>query len=66
MACSRSAEVPSRSICLSEWMVMRMALMFQRASLNLTHRKNAVAYINRLSGQSHEHSIACDKFKDSR
>lgn len=31
-----------------------------------THRKNALAYINRLSGQSHEHAIACDKFKEAR
>lgn len=31
-----------------------------------THRKNAVAYVNRLSGQSHELSIGCDKFKEAR
>lgn len=31
-----------------------------------THRQNAVAYVNRLSGQSHDHVIACDKFKESR
>ena len=30
------------------------------------HRKNALAYINRLSGQSLEHAIACDKFKESK
>jgi len=31
-----------------------------------THRKNAVAYIERLSGLSLEHAIACDKFKEAR
>jgi len=31
-----------------------------------THRKNALAYINRLSGLMHEHAIACDKFKESK
>lgn len=31
-----------------------------------THRKNAVAYVSRLSGLAHEHVIACDKFKESR
>jgi hypothetical protein len=31
-----------------------------------THRKNAVAYVNRLSGQTHDHVIACDKFKEAR
>lgn len=31
-----------------------------------THRKNALAYVNRLIGQTHEHAIACDKFKEAR
>ncbi len=31
-----------------------------------THRKNALAYVNRLIGQAHDHVIACDKFKESR
>jgi hypothetical protein len=31
-----------------------------------THRKNALAYVERLTGQSHELSIACDKYKEAR
>lgn len=31
-----------------------------------THRKNAVAYVERLSGVTHELSLACDKYKESR
>lgn len=31
-----------------------------------THRKNAVAYITRLSGHSHELSMGADKFKEVR
>jgi hypothetical protein len=30
------------------------------------HKKNAIAYVNRLSGLSHEYVIACDKFKEAR
>lgn len=30
------------------------------------HKKNAVAYVNRLSGSSSDYVIACDKFKESR
>jgi hypothetical protein len=29
-------------------------------------KKNALAYVNRLSGVSHDYSIACDKFKEAR
>jgi hypothetical protein len=31
-----------------------------------THKNNALAYVNRLSGQTHEYAIACDKFKEAR
>ena len=30
------------------------------------HKKNAEAYVNRLSGQAHEMSIGCDAFKEAR
>lgn len=30
------------------------------------HKKNAVAYVNRLSGAAHEYAIACDKYSESR
>ena len=30
------------------------------------HRKNALAYVERLTGQSHELSLACDKYKEPR
>ncbi|MGA3168349.1 MAG: hypothetical protein ABSF14_19785 [Terriglobia bacterium] len=31
-----------------------------------THKNNALAYVNRLSGQTYEYAIACDKFKEAR
>lgn len=31
-----------------------------------THRKNAIAYVNRLIGNQHDYCIACDKFKEAR
>lgn len=30
------------------------------------HKKNALAYVNRLSGSRHDFVIACDKFKETR
>jgi hypothetical protein len=30
------------------------------------HKKNALAYVNRLSGKSPDYVIACDKFKETR
>ena len=30
------------------------------------HKKNAIAYVNRLSGVAHDYSIACDKFSETR
>jgi hypothetical protein len=30
------------------------------------HKKAAVAFVNRLSGTSHEYAIACDKYKEMR
>lgn len=30
------------------------------------HKKNALAYVNRLSGASYDYVIACDKFKETR
>jgi hypothetical protein len=30
------------------------------------HKKAALAYVNRLSGVSHDYSIACDKYKEAR
>jgi hypothetical protein len=30
------------------------------------HKKAAIAYVNRLSGISHDYVIACDKFKEAR
>jgi len=30
------------------------------------HKKSAIAYVNRLSGASHDYVIACDKFREAR